>query len=226
MKLEHTDINPALLSIAQGWREEIVEAAVEADEELLNKYLGGEEPTEEEIERALCKRTTASETQPMLYGSALKNKGVQATLGAAADHLPSPVDILAIGGHGEKGEPLERHPNSSESFAALAFRIMTDPSVGQLVFFHVYSGRVSSDDTVYDSIRQKKGRLGRILQMHTDQYEEIKEVLVGDIVAAVGLKDVTTGETLCDPEYVTVPKHVEFPEPVIGQAAGPKTKAD
>ncbi|MDE2204558.1 MAG: elongation factor G, partial [Burkholderiaceae bacterium] len=226
VKFEYTDIDPALLPIAQEWREKMVEAAAEADEELLNKYLGGEELTEEEIKRALRKRTIAGEIQPMLCGSAFKNKGVQAMLDAVVDYLPSPVDIPAIEGHGEKDEPLERHPSDSEPFAALAFKIMTDPFVGQLAFFRVYSGKINSGDTVYNSVKQKKERLGRILQMHANQREEIKEVLAGDIAAAVGLKDVTTGETLCDPEHVIVLERMEFPEPVISQAVEPKTKAD
>ncbi|WP_024972052.1 elongation factor G [Ralstonia pickettii] len=226
VKFEYTDIDPALLPIAQEWREKMVEAAVEADEELLNKYLGGEELTEEEIKRALRKRTIAGEIQPMLCGSAFKNKGVQAMLDAVVDYLPSPVDIPAIEGHGEKDEPLERHPSDSEPFAALAFKIMTDPFVGQLAFFRVYSGKINSGDTVYNSVKGKRERLGRILQMHANQREEIKEVLAGDIAAAVGLKDVTTGETLCDPEHVIVLERMEFPEPVISQAVEPKTKAD
>ena len=226
VKFEYVDIDPALLPIAQEWREKMVEAAAEASEELLNKYLGGEELTEEEIKRALRKRTIAGEIQPMLCGSAFKNKGVQAMLDAVVDYLPSPVDIPAIEGHGEKDEPLERHPSDSEPFSALAFKIMTDPFVGQLAFFRVYSGKINSGDTVYNSVKQKKERLGRILQMHANQREEIKEVLAGDIAAAVGLKDVTTGETLCDPENVIVLERMEFPEPVISQAVEPKTKAD
>ncbi|ANH76434.1 elongation factor G [Ralstonia insidiosa] len=226
VKFTYVDIDPALLPIAQEWREKMVEAAAEASEELLNKYLGGEELTEEEIKRALRKRTIAGEIQPMLCGSAFKNKGVQAMLDAVVDYLPSPVDIPAIEGHGEKDEPLERHPSDSEPFSALAFKIMTDPFVGQLAFFRVYSGKINSGDTVYNSVKQKKERLGRILQMHANQREEIKEVLAGDIAAAVGLKDVTTGETLCDPENVIVLERMEFPEPVISQAVEPKTKAD
>ncbi len=226
VKFEYVDIDPALLPIAQEWREKMVEAAAEADEELLNKYLGGEELTEAEIKRALRERTIRGEIVPMLCGSAFKNKGVQAMLDAVVDYLPSPVDIPAIVGHGEKDEPLERHPSDSEPFSALAFKIMTDPFVGQLAFFRVYSGKINSGDTVYNSVKQKKERLGRILQMHANQREEIKEVLAGDIAAAVGLKDVTTGETLCDPEHVIVLERMEFPEPVISQAVEPKTKAD
>ncbi|AJW46473.1 MULTISPECIES: elongation factor G [Ralstonia] len=226
VKFEYTDIDPALLPVAQEWREKMVEAAAEADEELLNKYLGGEELTEEEIKRALRKRTIAGEIQPMLCGSAFKNKGVQAMLDAVVDYLPSPVDIPAIKGHGEKDEELERHASDNEPFSALAFKIMTDPFVGQLAFFRVYSGKINSGDTVYNSVKQKKERLGRILQMHANQREEIKEVLAGDIAAAVGLKDVTTGETLCDPEHIIVLERMEFPEPVISQAVEPKTKGD
>ena len=226
VKFEYTDIDPALLATAQEWREKMIEAAAEADEELLNKYLGGEELTEAEIKRGLRERTIKGEIVPMLCGSAFKNKGVQAMLDAVVDYLPSPVDIPAIEGHGEKDEPLERHPSDDEPFSALAFKIMTDPFVGQLAFFRVYSGKINSGDTVYNSVKQKKERLGRILQMHANQREEIKEVLAGDIAAAVGLKDVTTGETLCDPEHVIVLERMEFPEPVISQAVEPKTKAD
>ena len=226
VKFEYTDIVPELLATAQEWRDKMVEAAAEADEELLNKYLSGEELTEAEIKRGLRKRTIKGEIVPMLCGSAFKNKGVQAMLDAVVDYLPSPVDIPAIEGHGEKDEPLERHPSDSEPFSALAFKIMTDPFVGQLAFFRVYSGKINSGDTVYNSVKQKKERLGRILQMHANQREEIKEVLAGDIAAAVGLKDVTTGETLCDPEHVIVLERMEFPEPVISQAVEPKTKAD
>ena len=226
VKFEYTDIDPALLETAQAWREKMVEAAAEADEELMDKYLEEGGLTEAEIKRGLRKRTIAGEIQPMLCGSAFKNKGVQAMLDAVVDYLPSPVDIPAIEGHDEKDEPLERHPSDSEPFSALAFKIMTDPFVGQLAFFRVYSGKINSGDTVYNSIKQKKERLGRILQMHANQREEIKEVLAGDIAAAVGLKDVTTGETLCDPEHVIVLERMEFPEPVISQAVEPKTKAD
>ena len=226
VKFEYTDIDPALLETAQAWREKMVEAAAEADEELMDKYLEEGGLTEAEIKRGLRKRTIAGEIQPMLCGSAFKNKGVQAMLDAVVDYLPSPVDIPAIEGHGEKDEPLERHPSDSEPFSALAFKIMTDPFVGQLAFFRVYSGKINSGDTVYNSVKQKKERLGRILQMHANQREEIKEVLAGDIAAAVGLKDVTTGETLCDPENVIVLERMEFPEPVISQAVEPKTKAD
>ncbi|MCT7318871.1 elongation factor G [Ralstonia sp. CHL-2022] len=226
VKFEYVDIPEELKATAQEWHDKMVEAAAEADEALLDKYLGGETLSEAEIKRALRQRTIAGEIQPMLCGSAFKNKGVQAMLDAVVDYLPSPVDIPAIEGHGEKDEPLERHPSDSEPFAALAFKIMTDPFVGQLAFFRVYSGKINSGDTVYNSVKQKKERLGRILQMHANQREEIKEVLAGDIAAAVGLKDVTTGETLCDPEHVIVLERMEFPEPVISQAVEPKTKAD
>ncbi|CAJ0799207.1 Elongation factor G [Ralstonia psammae] len=226
VKFEYTDIDETLKATAQEWRDKMVEAAAEADEELLNKYLGGEELTEAEIKRGLRKRTIAGEIVPMLCGSAFKNKGVQALLDAVVDYLPSPVDIPSIQGHGEKDEPLERHASDSEPFSALAFKIMTDPFVGQLAFFRVYSGKINSGDTVYNSVKGKRERLGRILQMHANQREEIKEVLAGDIAAAVGLKDVTTGETLCDPEHVIVLERMEFPEPVISQAVEPKTKAD
>jgi len=226
VKFEYTDIDPALLATAQEWREKMIEAAAEADEDLMNKYLEDGTLSEADIKRGLRKRTIANEIVPMLCGSAFKNKGVQAMLDAVVDYLPSPADVPAIEGHGENDEPLERHPSDSEPFSALAFKIMTDPFVGQLAFFRVYSGKIHSGDTVYNSVKQKKERLGRILQMHANQREEIKEVLCGDIAAAVGLKDVTTGETLCDPEHIIVLERMEFPEPVISQAVEPKTKGD
>jgi len=226
VKFEYVDIPEELKATAQEWHDKMVEAAAEANEALLDKYLGGETLSEEEIKRALRQRTIAGEIVPMLCGSAFKNKGVQAMLDAVVDYLPSPVDIPSIQGLGEKDEPLERHASDSEPFAALAFKIMTDPFVGQLAFFRVYSGKINSGDTVYNSVKGKRERLGRILQMHANQREEIKEVLAGDIAAAVGLKDVTTGETLCDPEHVIVLERMEFPEPVISQAVEPKTKAD
>jgi elongation factor G len=211
---------------AQEWHDKMVEAAAEASEELLEKYLSGEPLTEEEIKTGLRKRTVAGEIVPMLCGSAFKNKGVQAMLDAVIDYLPSPVDVPAILGHTEDDKEAERHPSDDEPFSALAFKIMTDPFVGQLIFFRVYSGVVNSGDTVYNPVKGKRERLGRILQMHANVRNEIKEVRAGDIAAAVGLKEATTGDTLCDPDKVIILERMSFPEPVISQAVEPKTKAD
>ncbi|HEY0200681.1 MAG TPA: elongation factor G, partial [Burkholderiaceae bacterium] len=221
VRFEYRDIPAELLATAQEWRDKMVEAAAEASEELLDKYLGGEALTEEEIKRAIRQRTIAGEIVPMLCGSAFKNKGVQAMLDAVIDYLPSPVDVPAIKGQTEDGEPSERHPGDAEPFSALAFKIMTDPFVGQLIFFRVYSGVVKSGDTVYNPVKGKKERLGRILQMHANERTEIKEVHAGDIAAAVGLKDATTGDTLCDPVKPIVLERMVFPEPVISQAVEP-----
>ncbi|MCG2603071.1 MAG: elongation factor G, partial [Achromobacter sp.] len=198
----------------------------EANETLLEKYLGGDALTEAEIKQGLRQRTVANEIVPMLCGSAFKNKGVQAMLDAVIDYLPSPVDVPAIKGHDERDREIERHPTDKEPFSALAFKIMTDPFVGQLVFFRVYSGVVKSGDSVYNPVKEKKERLGRILQMHANERREITEVYAGDIAAAVGVKDVTTGDTLTDPSHVIVLERMVFPEPVISQAVEPKTKAD
>ncbi|MDF1486280.1 elongation factor G [Ramlibacter sp. H39-3-26] len=226
VRFEYRDIPDELLATAQQWREKMVEAAAESSEALLDKYLGGEALTEDEIKRAIRQRTIAGEIVPMLCGSAFKNKGVQAMLDAVIDYLPSPVDVPAINGQTEDGEHAERHPGDAEPFAALAFKIMTDPFVGQLIFFRVYSGVVQSGDTVYNPVKGRKERLGRILQMHANERTEIKEVRAGDIAAAVGLKDVTTGDTLCDPAKPIVLERMVFPEPVISQAVEPRTKAD
>ncbi|APR37400.1 elongation factor G [Paraburkholderia sp. SOS3] len=227
IKFEYRDIPANLVELANEWREKMVEAAAEADEALLEKYLEDHESlTEEEIKGALRKRTIANEIVPMLCGSAFKNKGVQAMLDAVIDYLPSPVDVPAILGHDENDNEAERHPSDDEPFSALAFKIMTDPFVGQLIFFRVYSGVVESGDTVYNAIKEKKERLGRILQMHANERKEIKEVRAGDIAAAVGLKEATTGDTLCDPNKVIILERMIFPEPVISQAVEPKTKAD
>ncbi|MGO4416267.1 elongation factor G [Cupriavidus sp. KB_39] len=223
---EYTDIPAALQATAQEWREKMVEAAAEASEDLLERYLSGEPLTEEEIKAGLRKRTIAGEIVPMLCGSAFKNKGVQAMLDAVIDYLPSPADVPAILGHTEDDKEAERHPNDDEPFSALAFKIMTDPFVGQLIFFRVYSGVVNSGDTVYNPVKSKRERLGRILQMHANVRNEIKEVRAGDIAAAVGLKEATTGDTLCDPDKVIILERMTFPEPVISQAVEPKTKAD
>ena len=228
VKFEYQDIPAELQATADEWREKMVESAAEASEELMEKYLGGEELTRAEIVKALRDRTIACEIQPMLCGTAFKNKGVQRMLDAVIDFLPSPVDIPPVTGVDERDDEkkLERKADDSEKFSALAFKIMTDPFVGQLIFFRVYSGKINSGDTVYNPVKQKKERLGRILQMHANQREEIKEVLAGDIAAAVGLKDATTGDTLCDPAAPIVLERMVFPEPVISQAVEPKTKAD
>ncbi|MCA3193557.1 MULTISPECIES: elongation factor G [unclassified Cupriavidus] len=226
VRFEYTDIPADLKDLAQEWHDKMIEAAAEASEELLEKYLGGEALSEDEIKAALRKRTVAGEIQPMLCGSAFKNKGVQAMLDAVIDYLPSPVDVPAILGHTEDDKEAERHPSDDEPFSALAFKIMTDPFVGQLIFFRVYSGVVNSGDTVYNPIKGKRERLGRILQMHANVRNEIKEVRAGDIAAAVGLKEATTGDTLCDPDKVIILEKMSFPEPVISQAVEPKTKAD
>ncbi|KAI3589287.1 Translation elongation factor G [Cupriavidus sp. U2] len=228
VKFEYQDIPGELQAVAEEWREKMVESAAEASEELMEKYLGGEELTRAEIVKALRDRTIACEIQPMLCGTAFKNKGVQRMLDAVIDFLPSPVDIPPVKGVDESDDEkkLERKADDNEKFSALAFKIMTDPFVGQLIFFRVYSGKINSGDTVYNPVKQKKERLGRILQMHANQREEIKEVLAGDIAAAVGLKDATTGDTLCDPAAPIVLERMVFPEPVISQAVEPKTKAD
>jgi elongation factor G len=227
IKFAYEEIPDNLKEIAHEWREKMVEAAAESSEELLEKYLTDHESlTEEEIKGALRKRTIANEIVPMLCGSAFKNKGVQAMLDAVIDYLPSPVDVPAILGHTEDDQQAERHPSDDEPFSALAFKIMTDPFVGQLIFFRVYSGVVNSGDTVYNPVKSKKERLGRILQMHANERKEIKEVRAGDIAAAVGLKEATTGDTLCDPDKIIILERMIFPEPVISQAVEPKTKAD
>ena len=226
VRFEYTEIPADLKDVAQEWHDKMIEAAAEASEELLEKYLSGETLSEDEIKAALRKRTVAGEIVPMLCGSAFKNKGVQAMLDAVIDYLPSPVDVPAILGHTEDDKEAERHPSDDEPFSALAFKIMTDPFVGQLIFFRVYSGVVNSGDTVYNPVKAKRERLGRILQMHANVRNEIKEVRAGDIAAAVGLKEATTGDTLCDPDKVIILERMTFPEPVISQAVEPKTKAD
>jgi elongation factor G len=227
VKFEYQDIPENLRATAEEWREKMVEAAAEASEELLEKYLEDHTSlSEAEIKGGLRKRTIANEIVPMLCGSAFKNKGVQAMLDAVIDYLPSPVDVPAILGHDVDDKEAERHPSDEEPFSALAFKIMTDPFVGQLIFFRVYSGIVNSGDTVLNSTKNKKERVGRILQMHANDRKEIKEVYAGDIAAAVGLKEATTGDTLCDPANPIILEKMVFPEPVISQAVEPKTKAD
>jgi elongation factor G len=226
MKFEYREVPAELVDQANEWREKLVETAAEASEELMNKYLEEGELSEADIKKALRDRTIAGEIVPMMCGTAFKNKGVQAMLDAVIEYLPSPVDIPPVAGTDEEEQPTSRKADDSEKFAALAFKIMTDPFVGQLIFFRVYSGVVNSGDTVYNPIKGKKERLGRILQMHANQREEIKEVRAGDIAAAVGLKEATTGETLCDPSAPIILEKMVFPEPVIQQAVEPKTKAD
>ncbi|KDB06500.1 translation elongation factor G [Burkholderia sp. lig30] len=225
-KFDYVDIPAELVDTCNEWREKMVESAAEASEDLMEKYLGGEELSEAEIVKALRDRTIACEIQPMLCGTAFKNKGVQRMLDAVIDFLPSPVDIPPVTGELENGEKTERRAADDEKFSALAFKIMTDPFVGQLIFFRVYSGVINSGDTLLNATKDKKERLGRILQMHANQREEIKEVRAGDIAAAVGLKEATTGDTLCDPAHPIVLERMIFPEPVISQAVEPKTKAD
>ena len=225
-KFEYIEIPSELLEQAKEWREKLVEAAAESDEELMNKYLEGNELTEEEIQKALRNRTIAGEIQPMLCGTAFKNKGVQRMLDAVIEYLPSPVDIPPVDGEDDDGEQAQRKAEDSEKFSALAFKLMTDPYVGQLTFVRVYSGVLKSGDTVYNPVKGKKERIGRILQMHANNREEIKEVVAGDIAAVVGLKEVTTGETLCDVDSHITLERMVFPEPVISQAVEPKTKAD
>ncbi|BDI04089.1 elongation factor G [Sphaerotilus microaerophilus] len=226
MKFTFEDIPADLQAQAQEWREKMVEAAAEATEDLMNKYLETGDLTEDEIKLAIRTRTIACEIQPMLCGTAFKNKGVQRMLDAVIDYLPSPVDIPPVTGTDDDDKEVSRKADDKEKFAALAFKLMTDPFVGQLTFVRVYSGVLNSGSTVYNPIRGKKERIGRILQMHANQREEIKEILAGDIAACVGLKEVTTGETLCDIDApITLVKMI-FPEPVISQAVEPKTKAD
>ncbi len=226
MKFEARDIPADMLEECKEWREKLVETAAEANEELMNKYLETGDLSEAEIKQGLRQRTINSEIFPMLCGSAFKNKGVQAMLDAVIDYMPSPVDIPPVTGEKENGQPAERAPSDEAPFSGLAFKIMTDPFVGQLIFFRVYSGVVNSGDTVYNPVKGRKERIGRILQMHANTREEIKEVRAGDIAAAVGLKEATTGDTLCDPTNIITLERMEFPEPVIHVAVEPKTKAD
>ena len=224
---ELTDIPAELLSQAQTMREEMIEVAAEANESLLDKYLEGVELSEAEIRQGLRERTLRNEIVPVLCGSAFKNKGVQAMLDGVIDYMPSPLDVPPIMGLAPDGEAeVERPPKDTEPFAALAFKIATDAFVGSLTFFRVYSGVLKSGDTVFNPIKGKKERIGRLLQMHSNDREEIKEVCAGDIAAAVGLRDVTTGDSLVDPQHVVTLERMEFPEPVISIAVEPRTKAD
>jgi elongation factor G len=226
MKFEFREIPEELKELAKEWHDKMVEAAAEADDELTHKYLEGHDLSMEDVKKGLRKRTINNEIVPMLCGSAFKNKGVQAMLDAVIEYLPAPTDIPPVKGEDDDGKPAERKAADEEPFAGLAFKIMTDPYVGQLIFFRVYSGVVNSGDTIYNPIKHKKERIGRLLQMHANQREEIKEVRAGDIAAAVGLREATTGDTICDPEKQIILERMVFPEPVISQAVEPKTKAD
>ena len=226
MKFTFGEIPAELLEQSKEWREKMVEAAAEANEELMNKYLEEGDLTEAEITFGLRTRTVAGEIQPMLCGTAFKNKGVQRMLDAVIELMPSPVDIPPVTGMDDDEKPVTRRADDSEKFSALAFKLMTDPFVGQLTFVRVYSGVLSKGDTVYNPIRGKKERIGRIVQMHANNRLEVDEIRAGDIAACVGLKDVTTGETLCDPNSIVMLERMVFPEPVIAQAVEPKTKAD
>ncbi|MFA7292866.1 MAG: elongation factor G [Rhodocyclaceae bacterium] len=226
MKFEYQDIPGDLVDTAKTWREQMLEAAAEASEELMNQYLENGDLPEKDILKGLRQRTLACEIQPMLCGTAFKNKGVQRMLDAVIELLPSPVDIPPVDGEKENGDRDTREASDSAKFSALAFKLMTDPYVGQLTFIRVYSGVLKSGDTVYNPIKSRKERVGRILQMHANNREEIKEVLAGDIAACVGLKECTTGETLCDPDAPIILERMVFPEPVIHVAVEPKTKQD
>ena len=228
MTYKEEEIPAELAELSQEWREHMLEAAAEANEELMEKYLENSDLSEEDIKKGLRIRTLANEIVPALCGSAFKNKGVQSMLDAVIDYMPAPIDVPAIKGILDDGKETEaeRHSSDEEPFASLAFKIATDPFVGTLTFFRVYSGVLKSGDTVYNPVKGKKERVGRILQMHANSREEIKEVRAGDIAAAVGLKDVTTGDTLCDLNNVITLERMEFPDPVIAVAVEPKTKAD
>ena len=226
MKFNFEEIPAELVAEAKKWRETMVEAAAEASEDLMNKYLEQGDLTEEEITHGLRVRTIASEIQPMMCGTAFKNKGVQRMLDAVIELMPSPIDIPPVGGTDDDEKEVFRKADDKEKFSSLAFKLMTDPFVGQLTFVRVYSGVLKKGDTVYNPIKGKKERIGRIVQMHANNREEVDEICAGDIAACVGLKDVTTGETLCDPDNIVMLERMVFPEPVIAQAVEPKTKAD
>ena len=226
MKFDYREIPAELLASATEWRAKMVETAAEASEDLMNNYLENGELTEDEIILGLRTRTIACEIQPMLCGSAFKNKGVQRMLDAVIMFMPSPVDIPDVKGENEEGEPVTRKADDNESFSALAFKLMTDPFVGQLTFVRVYSGVLKKGDTVYNSVRGKKERIGRIVQMHANERQEVDEILAGDIAACIGLKEVTTGESLCDINNTIILERMVFPEPVIHVAVEPKTKVD
>ena len=226
MKFDYREIPADLQEMADEWRAKMVESAAESSEELMNAYLESGELSEEQVIRGLRDRTIACEIQPVLCGTAFKNKGVQRMLDAVIELLPSPIDIPDVTGEAENGSPVTRAAADDAKFSALAFKLMTDPYVGQLTFIRVYSGVLKSGDTIYNPVKGRKERIGRVLQMHANNREEIKEVLAGDIAACVGLKEVTTGDTLCDPAAVITLERMVFPEPVIHIAVEPKTKAD
>ncbi len=226
MTYDVRDIPADMLAQCQEYREKMVEAAAEASEEMMEKYLESGELSDDEIKAGLRTRTLNNEIIPAFCGSAFKNKGVQRMLDGVIEFLPGPTDVPAIKGELENGEPTERHSGDDEPFSALAFKIMTDPFVGTLTFIRVYSGVVNAGDAVYNSVKQSRERIGRLVQMHANTREEIKEVRAGDIAAAVGLKNVTTGDTLCDPNNIIILERMEFPEPVISIAVEPKTKGD
>ncbi|MDC1011290.1 elongation factor G [Methylophilaceae bacterium] len=223
---KYKDIRDELKDECQKWRDNMLESAAEANEDLMNKYLESGDLSEEEIKQGLRIRTISNEIVPMLCGSAFKNKGVQAMLDSVIELMPSPADVPAINGVDELDKPVTREASDDTDFSALAFKIMTDPFVGQLIFFRAYSGVVNAGDTIYNPVKGKKERIGRILQMHANNREEIKEVRAGDIAAAVGLKDVTTGDTLCNEKAAVILERMVFPDPVIHVAVEPKTKAD
>ena len=223
--MDETEIPADMQELAAEWREKLVEAVAETDEELMMKYLEGEEFTEEEIKAAIRKATIACEMNPVFCGTAYRNKGVQPVIDAVIDYLPAPTDIPSIKGVLPDGTEAERHSSDDEPFSALAFKIMTDPFVGKLAFFRVYSGTLESGSYVLNATKNKRERIGRILQMHANTRQEITEVYAGDIAAAVGLKDTTTGDTLCDPNNAIILESMEFPEPVIDVAIEPKSKA-
>ena len=223
--MDETEIPADMQELAAEWREKLVEAVAETDEDLMMKYLEGEEFTEEEIKAAIRKATIACEMNPVFCGTAYRNKGVQPVIDAVIDYLPAPTDIPAIKGVLPDGTEAERHSSDEEPFSALAFKIMTDPFVGKLAFFRVYSGTLESGSYVLNATKNKRERIGRILQMHANTRKEITEVYAGDIAAAVGLKDTTTGDTLCDPNSPIILESMEFPEPVIDVAIEPKSKA-
>jgi elongation factor G len=226
MKFEYREVPADLLGLAEEWRAKMLESAAEANEELMEQYLESGDLSEAEVIKGLRARTIACEIQPVLCGTAFKNKGVQRMLDAVIELLPSPVDIPAVEGENERGATESREASDTAKFSALAFKLMTDPYVGQLTFIRVYSGVLQSGDTIYNPVKERKERIGRLLQMHANNREEIKEVLAGDIAACVGLKAVTTGETLCDPAAAITLERMEFPEPVIHIAVEPKTKGD
>ena len=223
---EYTGIPEEMKALSDKWRAKMIEAAAEANEEVMERYLENEDLSEEDIMRGIRERTLANEIVPVLCGSAFKNKGVQAVLDAVVDYMPAPTEVKAIEGAKEDGTLTTCEADDEASFASLAFKIATDPYVGTLTFFRVYSGKLSSGDTVYNPLKHKKERVGRMVQMHSNSREEIKEVLAGDIAAAIGLKDVTTGETLCDKDNIVTLEKMDFPDPVISVAVEPKSKAD